>query len=167
MNLELSNLADALELYALDFDGRYPFDLDSRGWAWYVTDIITTPVAYLVASSTDELEDPFKPSLFLRYRYFYPVSNTTPDWPPCPFPGPYSTRWFGAMSSSVVAAATATYGEWRLSSVGPDGTASYISSFFLDLIPYDPTNGTVSNGDIYLSQLDYLSSAVRDWRGYE
>lgn len=165
VNLELSNLAEALELYALDFDGRYPFDLDSRGWPWYITDVITTPVAYLVASSTDEMEDPFKTSLFLRYRYMNFVSNASPGWPPCPFPGPYSARWISGLSSSQVAEATAAYGEWHLLSIGPDGVAS--GSVLSDVLPYDPTNGTVSNGDIILSQLDYLNSAVRDWRGYE
>jgi hypothetical protein len=164
VNLELSNLAEALELYALDFDGRYPFDLDSRGWPWVVTDCITTPVAYLVASSTDELEDPFKTSLFLRYRYMNFVANANPGWPPCPFPtGGYTLRWVAGLSSSQVAEATAAYGEWRLLSVGPDGVAS--GAVQSANLPYDPTNGTVSDGDIYLSQLDYLSSAVRDWKG--
>ncbi len=170
VNLELSNLADALELYALDFGGKYPFDIDSRGFPWYITDVITTPVAYLAISSPGELEDPVwsKPSaIYQRYRYMYFESELEPGWPPCPFPGPYTTRWaMGAISSSTLAAATAAYGKWRLSSPGPDEYTSYISSFFTDLIPYDPTNGTISNGDIILSHLD-VTSVVRDWKEYE
>jgi hypothetical protein len=49
----------------------------------------------------------------------------------------------------------AVYGKWRLSSGGPDATAGPFpqsNSFVRVFIAYDPTNGTVSAGDIVRSQ---------------
>ena len=48
------------------------------------------------------------------------------------------------------------YGEWKLNSAGPDRTASYLGgtdvNFIMDEIIYDPSNGTVSSGDIVRCQ---------------
>jgi len=43
------------------------------------------------------------------------------------------------------------WGGWKISSAGPDKTANP-SGFFLDDLIYDPTNGTISGGDIIRSQ---------------
>ncbi len=42
------------------------------------------------------------------------------------------------------------YGSWKLSSAGPDRTAS--AGFITDDLVYDPSNGTISTGDIVRSQ---------------
>ncbi len=47
------------------------------------------------------------------------------------------------------------YGKWRISSAGPDANAGpypVSNSFVNVLMLYDPTNGTVSPGDIVRSQ---------------
>jgi hypothetical protein len=45
------------------------------------------------------------------------------------------------------------YGEWRMSSAGPDKTASSVGAHYFDaMLIYDPTNGTSSNGDMVRSQ---------------
>ncbi|MBM3336032.1 prepilin-type N-terminal cleavage/methylation domain-containing protein, partial [Candidatus Sumerlaeota bacterium] len=42
---DMRTLAVAVEAYSID-NTEYPFDLDSRGWPWYITDCVTTPIAY-------------------------------------------------------------------------------------------------------------------------
>jgi len=150
-------LAMGLETYMVD-NGVYPYDLDSRGWPWYITDVMTTPIDYL--SSGSGMVDLFRLGTTTygisgeRYRYFYAAGNEAGHlMPPCPFPGPYVTRWVGAVSASVLQAFRANYGEWRLTGAGPDGTASSgPGGWTTDALVYDPTNGTISNGDIVKSQ---------------
>ncbi|MCE7957346.1 MAG: hypothetical protein DYH06_05335, partial [Acidobacteria bacterium ACB2] len=46
----------------------------------------------------------------------------------------------------------ATFGEWKLSSAGPDQNANL--NFVTEELIYDATNGTISQGDIVRSQLE-------------
>lgn len=99
---------------------------------------LTTPVDYLSSKYADE--DPFNPDnnpLYDSYDYFsvstwlYAFNGTRP-----PAPQPPSGSLRGAM--------------WRLVSAGPDRNQTYGSPYAAPLpgIDYDPTNGTVSYGDI-------------------
>lgn len=154
---ELRTVALGFETYMVD-NSVYPYDIDSRGWPWYVTDILTTPIDYVSAASG--LVDPFRlgvttyGSVGERYRYVNIMSNEPPNpWPPCPFPGPYYTRWFGSITAQQAADFRYRHGEWRISSAGPDHGASFLGTDFMgDLLVYDPTNGTISTGDVVRSQ---------------
>ncbi|MBM3334499.1 hypothetical protein FJY63_07545, partial [Candidatus Sumerlaeota bacterium] len=87
-----------------------------------------------------------------RFRYVNYRANamSSPPWLPCQFPGPYRTRWVAGTADSTIAQCIARWGMWKISSAGPDYSAN--TSFFLDDLIYDPSNGTVSGGDIILSQ---------------
>ena len=68
---ELNSIGRALELYAIDYDGFYVFDIDSRGFPYYLGDTLTTPVAY--HPNAPALQDPFREGQVLapfgtRYR---------------------------------------------------------------------------------------------------
>jgi len=148
---DLSMIATALEAYAAD-SGAFPFDIDSRGFPWFVTDVLSTPVAYL---SDTFLEDPFRahipsPREVRRYRYLnFPANAPPTGWPPSPYPGPFFTRFILPFQQSSIDTGMAVFGEWKLSSAGPDGGAN--TNFGSLELQYDPTNGTVSGGDIILS----------------
>jgi hypothetical protein len=116
---------------------------------WYVPDTVTTPVAYL---STATLVDPFRtasslPVGYRRYRYWY-VDMT---W------GTIGTR---SSQSTYYDFLKSWYGSWKINSAGPDktygpyyDTGSYPGTEYPQLpLPYDPTNGTVSDGDVIRSQ---------------
>jgi prepilin-type N-terminal cleavage/methylation domain-containing protein len=148
---ELASLATAIESYYVD-QNVYPPDgsenyavamFGATPYYWYIQATVTTPIAYI---TTGTLKDPFRMGINLsnpmyeRYRY----SNTKE----------------GSLGR---AAGAATYidafGGWRLVSLGPDRVYSadvggnLTKWGYWDITyPYDPSNGTVSNGDIIRSQ---------------
>ena len=147
---DLSMIATALEAYAAD-NGAFPFDLDSRGWPWYLTDVLTTPVAYM---SDAFISDPFRTfpqsPVSMRYRYInFPANAPPTGWRPSPYPGPFFVRWVAAFTQSSIDLAMALFGEWKLSSAGPDRTSN--TYFVSQELQYDPSNGTFSGGDIIIS----------------
>ncbi len=154
---DMRTLATGLESYFVD-NNKYPFDLDSRGWPWYITDVVSTPIAYVTNASL--IEDPFRKEggatttvAGRRFRYInYPANGPDGWWAPSPYPGPYFTRWVGNTPTvATCEEGIEIYGLWKISSAGPDKTAN-ISGFFLSEEIYDPSNGTVSSGDIIRSQ---------------
>lgn len=153
---DMRTLATALESYAVDNNNKYPFDIDSRGYPWYITDILSTPIAYV--SSGSLLEDPFRTKVVQvparRFRYVnYGANNASAGlWDPCPLPGPFTTRWFTGPTQTEHDAGILLFNGWKLSSAGPDRTANTV---FIDSdLGYDPTNGTASGGDVLRSQRD-------------
>ncbi len=95
--------------------------------------VLSTPVAYV----TSALQvDPFVPKgerqfLTSRYYFYYDTSyRDTPFW----------------------RAAQQFYGSWRMGSVGPDGDFRNSGTSLSPQIVYDPTNGTISPGNIWRSQ---------------
>lgn len=152
---DMRTLATGLESYYVD-NNRYPFDLDSRGWPWYITDVVSTPIAYVTSASA--LSDPFREHLkggtagpaVTRFRFVNYPANVTPGWVPSPIPGNFTTRWVGEISQPAVMQGMELFGQWKLSSAGPDQTAN--SGFIAGDLIYDPTNGTISDGDIIRSQ---------------
>jgi len=158
---DMRTLAGALETYMVDWN-KYPGDGAQFCWTqnypynayWYVPDTITTPMAYI---SSAMLVDPFRATelvtspTYRRYRYWY-VDMTWGSAGIRPSPSIYYNflkQW---------------YGSWKLNSAGPDRTygPSYTAAIdpiiynqYPELpIPYDPTNGTRSSGDIIRSQND-------------
>lgn len=119
---DMTALRTALEIYRVDWNGYPPGPFAfAPPFPEVKTYLLTTPVSYLSAIPLD----PFN-------------QNPDPDPPGGPFgiTGPY----IGYVNDPLVAEV------WLLLSYGPD----------LDFDPgaveihYNPTNGTVSNGDIYL-----------------
>jgi prepilin-type N-terminal cleavage/methylation domain-containing protein len=151
---DIRSIATALESYAVDNNNKYTFDLDSRGWPWYLTDVLSTPIAYMTNAAL--LQDPFRMHLDpatqnRRFRYLYYRANavSTPAWLPCWTPGPFFARWVAATDDNTIRQCMDRWGEWKISSAGPDRSANV--SFFLEDLIYDPTNGTISAGDIIRS----------------
>ena len=153
---DIRSLATAIEAYAVDNNNKYPFDWDSRGWPWKMTDAVSTPIAYITAASI--MSDPFRAQLrppeASRFRFLnFPANIAIPPatgWLPCQFPGPYRTRWDTTDYSDASRQGIEAWGLWKISSAGPDRTVN--SSFFLADLNYDPSNGTISGGDIIRSQ---------------
>ena len=151
---DLHALALGNETYMVD-QNRYPYDLDSYGLPGYITDVMTSPITYV--SSASMLIDPFRQDIHVswdpahriaRYRLIVAYSLIE-EWDPCPFPGPHTTRWCWKGLQARGHEMIRHFGHWVLSSAGPDKTSNlYFDSYLL----YDPTNGTVSNGDVVTTQ---------------
>ncbi|MBN1475562.1 hypothetical protein JXA47_02300 [Candidatus Sumerlaeota bacterium] len=155
---DLRELAVAIDAYVVDH--LVPPNDIGNGWPWYVPEMLTTPVGYL---SSPRL-DPFRvvnadgglyhPSA-RRYRFINCIAGRD-LW--CD----YGTQ-FGSCSGGVATGGWILgvrdsltdeewnetllgLGNWKLSGVGPDGTSSF--PFLEGYLLYDPTNGTISTGDI-------------------
>lgn len=145
---ELRQMALAVEAYSVDHN-RPP---RMRSWEFYkdphydevwgekvngnLSQVVTTPVAYV----SDVLRfDPFMESnrregLDERLYTYQDIRSHTEHEPESAF-------WPGALEF---------YGAWRLCSVGPDQTFGHGFSNSAQL-PYDPTNGLISAGNIWYS----------------
>ncbi len=170
---DLRSAATALEAYQIDYN-VYPFDgYNRRDTArynyWFLPPDISTPVAYMTSC---KVVDPFRDQKpggtrhwqfdDIRYRNVEATWGThfaayRTDNPTRPF------GFYNAMLQDI--------GWWDLVSVGPDRfwgpTASSSTTLFPGgasswqtpsgytdhAQPYDPTNGTMSWGDIRRSQL--------------
>jgi prepilin-type N-terminal cleavage/methylation domain-containing protein len=164
---DMRSIATALESYYIDYNS-YPYDgyyVSSPAYPtspvnaynyWYLPKTISTPTAYL---TTCIFVDPFRQHIApttqawqlnnLRY------TNIMATW---------SVKW-GALNgrtsdSPFLQDVLQEFGGWRLTSAGPDraygpsgwkGVSNYPTTALP--YPYDPTNGTVSDGDIIRSQV--------------
>lgn len=108
---------------------------------------LTTPVAYLTVVPTDPFLD-------------------RPDYPAAAYGYIHSRRMAGILERrGMVESARGvvpTYGEWRLYAAGPDGDKGADAK---TNVPYDPTNGTVSDGDLIRSQNEPEMKQPDDERG--
>lgn len=161
---DIRTIVTGLELYRVDNNKYAP---DCYGWdknpfggpnyeprqcidqikaIWYANSSITTPIAYL---TTADLVDPFNVSdaALRNYRYT--------NWP--------YTYTYVLNSATALPPYVDLYGDWRVSSDGPDRvysrntnvgatTPSGLPMPFNGTLAYDATNGTVSAGDIIRSQ---------------
>jgi len=150
---ELATLATALETYTVDTN-RWPFDGHPAephyGWvnAWSQA---TTPIPYITQIQEDPFQDPTFPDTnrpdhthytnkekgHHAYDYGTAYWHDAKSLPPNPARG--YTKHFG-MSP------------WKIGSAGPDLRFENDGSFYGMNELYDPTNGTVSEGDIYRSR---------------
>jgi len=157
---DMRTVANAVEAYFIDAND-YPRNNMSRNWT--VSRDLTTPVAYLTSAN---LVDPFAlfkendPLVGLPYYSYHRVLpgsaivNPPKDWwsPEESTDGPIGVGNPGAFRK---------YGEWRLLSLGPDRAylppdwQSFSRPVIFQMIEtlYDPTNGTVSYGNIQRTQL--------------
>lgn len=144
---DMRTLATALESYAAD-NSTYPIDVDyAMNWYYYIGDSVTTPIKYI---SSNRLNDPFRYGktkmgwVFERFRYVNYNQREEEE--------PNSSDFFPGGPKR--------YGIWKLSSAGPDGGADlplpdFSFTRFAGNAPpiiYDPTNGSVSFGDIIRCQ---------------
>ena len=152
---ELRTLTTALESYNID-NNVYPDDIDPALWPWYLPSVVSTPIAYI---SSGLLNDPFRLGSTsaipgtpgTRYRYINYDAELNGHYTAVAeanFP-------HGGATASILTGIE-KYGIWRLTSAGPDKTATYDDTpghgFASGIQVYDPSNGTVSNGDIVRSQ---------------
>jgi len=157
---DLRSIATAVESYATDV-GDYP-----RNWMYGYGTIppdLTTPVAYLSSLNMDDpfairLIDPYAQwddwQLFVRH---YTYDRILPLEQAAQFPD--DSPWRPGVESidgpapSYNEGALEKYGQWRLISIGPDRQwVIYPIGIASMDIPYDPTNGAASFGNILRTQ---------------
>jgi len=157
---DMRSLATAFEAYRVDSSG-YPeyavvklpsFDIEDPALAYgqdyfehlsrFPGTSITTPVAYITSIQPDPFMDnrgigPEPQAFDFSYRNSRQTDRI--------FTGDRAAEpWLGPGGANLLR----DWGEWRLVSAGADGQRNDIKfSIF-----YDPTNGTVSRGDIVRSQ---------------
>lgn len=149
---DMRSISIALESYSLDwrkyptmivpgFSGGIPPLAGSNLKWWYVPDSLTSPIAYLTDSNllcpfggNYARENDFPDGIWKRYSYenveelreasaAFPILQTR-------YGNPKTLVWSGS---------------WRLNSVGPDREWN-------PNLPYSPTNGTSSTGDLIRTQ---------------
>jgi type II secretion system protein G len=134
---DLRTIATAIESYAVDHNDVPP-DYDGLGFTfgegeWRSYADLTTPVAHLTAAPTDVFRDNIYGNAPGRHEFFE-YWGLNPEG----FPDSYA-----AWQESGV--------RWFVYSVGPDRSNDRLPLFVEEANPdrvYDPTNGTVSAGDI-------------------
>ena len=169
---DMRTIATALESYFVDWN-RYPFDGSNSKVTgfnyWQLPYIITSPVAY---STISDFDDPFRTqntsNLYRNLRY----TNVGATWAPAATGYKEYSNGTGTStgSGSYYDMYTQAMGMWRMSSSGPDRVLSNGSnttynpavwaityngakqSLYEMNMPYDPTNGTASYGDILRTQ---------------
>ncbi len=157
---DLRTLATALEAYAVDHNVYPPHGERLASGVFYVPAAraglgtiefvpdwpLTTPIAYL----TEVPDDPFlsgEETPPLR-RYGYVQSRLMHD----------ILMGRGLVSSAVNI--EPRYGGWRLYAAGPDGDKGDAKLSIL----YDPTNGTISDGDLVRTQKNPVETRSEDER---
>lgn len=151
---DMRSIATGLETYHIDTNhypphGFHPPHTDPTGPFPNGSQIldywITTPVSYL--SSLSPTEDVFAK----KYG-----TGTTADQKYINSHMQYACFMAPWSSPATRDFAVALYGDYRLTSAGPDGV--YFGKYFgappgFAVITYDATNGTMSNGDIFRTAL--------------
>ncbi len=150
---EMRTAANALELYRTD-NNQYPPMGEAGTWLWSpltgnwaqfhsrVPSVLSTPVDYMTAIDQDVFKDPERFSAdpdwiqVIKRRYVY-----------YNFPQ-YIDAGYGVQTRRQQA------GDWLFYSWGPDKIDFNTSLGHSAYLNYDPTNGTVSLGNIFRTQKD-------------
>ncbi len=151
---DMRAMATAVEAYRVDC-GMYPLNgvLNADGSVQnphltpagppahkFLWEGLTTPVAYLTAIP----EDPFVEG------HAAPVREWHPLWPRYFYTNlPHFQAVMEPSPPPVIGEMMARYGKWIIASAGPNGNRLDLSRHLY----YDPTNGTISDGDIVRSPL--------------
>jgi len=163
---DLRTISTALESYAVDHNYYPPND-----WVHYENPVdsysvvpreLTTPVAYL---STNRLYDPFadhheppsdRPGIEEEAKRMYTYHRIYCHTQAHPIDLMVFPEWLDGPAPRYQENALQNYGQWVTLSLGPDGRYSMEPEGEPPThgahIPYDPTNGLVSFGNIILSQ---------------
>lgn len=149
---DMRTLATALESYYVD-NNRYPVPYKNRAQGranntsgFNVSNELTTPIAYI--TTVQGITDPF--SLKQRgngdeqFRRFGYIVNQELERD-----GSFQGGWVALNPENKE-----RVGKWRLDSFGPDERSSEpgTPSNWPNEPSYDPTNGTISRGDLYRAQ---------------
>lgn len=150
MRAGMRTAATALEAYVVDHN-HYPYERDARLFPTSVT----TPVAYISSLVLDifrvnalsENDIPYPRRTLGYFRFLPRAEESRPDVMP----------WRGSDADYESDAMTLDrFGMWAVSSFGPDQDWDKIwgGETYRDPIStyYDPSNGTISNGDLSRSQ---------------
>ena len=141
---DMRSIAVGLEAYAVDNNKYVPSGKEGtlQGYNFPLHMFLTTPIAYI----TSVPEQPF------QFRGFHDQApDLTNQWNNYAYRSDWHAFWFG-LSYSYGYEAKRTY-RWALACVGPDMREDYgwwawwPAPSNLDRL-YDPTNGSVSWGDI-------------------
>jgi prepilin-type N-terminal cleavage/methylation domain-containing protein len=159
---DMRTLATALESYAVDTN-HYPFDFaEDVSFPYYIHRGLSTPIAYLtnagrmrdVFAEKQQIPDANQVRFRFRYRAF------GERWLAGGIPGiPFNIPGCAPTSDGALMARK-VHGAWFLVSKGPDGSNLPLPQNFGDgarehdwlWLLYDPTNGTMSRGDVLRSQ---------------
>jgi prepilin-type N-terminal cleavage/methylation domain-containing protein len=155
---DLRSCATALESYHIDYSayppmtsagftgGVAPLSGSELKW-WYVPDALSTPIAYLSSSALwcpfggNWDKAPYFPDqIWCRYGY-----ENIPELME-------KATQFSILQRRYHPAAVLWSGPWRLQCVGPD-------RMWNPSVSYDPTNGSVSGGDMIRTQKSPTSNA--------
>jgi prepilin-type N-terminal cleavage/methylation domain-containing protein len=142
---DMRSMATAIEAYAVD-NGEYAPHFCCSGYEDYsvVMGRLTTPISYI----TTIPEDPFQSAMstvdmswWLRYRWYTYDEKHAYNicWP---------VYWNGRVGEPFKDSA-----RWVLNGYGPDQEGNWFQNNlsqapYWQSLPYDPSNGTVSRGDI-------------------
>jgi general secretion pathway protein G len=143
---DFRSVATAIESYRVD-ENQYPHSCDIKGTGdWFAyCHLLTTPIAYMSRVPTDEFFDKDSDPYFRSFEFrSWPSADLYPDGIPDPL-----TRSVGGTPK------TGIFKKWMLFSCGPDRdwelgppeTLPYEPFDIEDV--YDPTNGTVTEGNIF------------------
>jgi prepilin-type N-terminal cleavage/methylation domain-containing protein len=150
---DLRTLATAIEAYSVDnnhpmFDGQP----NTEHWGWVSSfKQATTPVAYITTIPADLFQDPIMKTAIpppgqtffiddpAHTKHSYDYGTAT--WHQVGYDPGQTGLWMASLGNS----------RWKIGSCGPDGQFINTAGFFGFGPSYDPTNGTVSIGDIYRS----------------
>ena len=164
---DVRSLATGLESYRTDHN-KYPpcgthWQQTPATYHWmYINETLTTPVQYI--TNAKNMRDPFRDqnSSSNQWDWAYRYANTYETW----FDSPHGpSMYYEPLLNNYM-------GEWMLYSAGPDHRSALWDpsdshcgyrtelGYICYPIPYDPTNGTISVGDIQRTQKD-SSGAVR------
>jgi prepilin-type N-terminal cleavage/methylation domain-containing protein len=149
---DMRTLATAIEAYATEYN-KYPIDGSRLGDGpfWYVPNAVTTPISFI---SSSKLVDPFR----IVAAFEMSLDPDSTGWTVNDYRR-YRYRNFPYTYGSAAGAVYDTiYGIWELMGNGPDRSAGpfvyrTINGRLMELtLPYDPTNGTVSTGNLIRCQ---------------
>jgi len=152
---DLRNFATALESYAIDYRhyppyGTEPISLLATDTQVCEPHFLTTPIAYI--TSDGSMKDPFRsqppPAGYTENPYYFPLYN---------YANFEHYRWDSWGNAAGCDWGARTYGIWRLVGSGPDhwtfnGSMQGPDAANFLVVVYDPTNGTISIGDIIRTQ---------------
>jgi len=152
---DLRSIATALETYRIDHNayptmiepgftgGVAPLAGSDLKW-WYTPDCLSTPVAYLTSADLrcpfggdQPRQNDFPAGIWRRYSY-----ENIPELESKAAAFPILNAKYGP-----AAQASTRIGPWRILCIGPDIAWN-------PMLPYDPTNGTISQGNILRTQRD-------------
>ncbi|MBI1290923.1 prepilin-type N-terminal cleavage/methylation domain-containing protein [bacterium] len=149
---DLRTIATGIESYAVD-NNRPPFDglpgSDHYGWV-NAQQVMTTPVAYLTSVLADVFQDrrlaeatrPGHTNFLNGPGNTHSFDYGTTQWHNIANDASARADWVRNLGNS----------SWKLVSCGPDRSFSDPGSYYGFRELYDPTNGTISAGDLVRSQ---------------